>query len=69
MCSMSFTVVVSARSNGVTMRPVISSVGSPAYCHTTLITGMRISGKMSVGVRSADSAPAMRISSASTTKV
>ncbi len=69
MCSMSFTVVVSERSNGVMMRPAISSGGSPVNCHTTLITGIWMSGKMSVGVRNADSEPAIRISSASTTKV
>ena len=69
MCSMSLTVVVSARSNGVTMRPDIWSGGSPVYCQTTPITGMRISGKMSVGVRMAASGPAIRISRANTTKV
>src|SRR6202000_2881664 len=69
MCSMSLTVVVSARSNGVTMRPDIWSGGKPVYCQTTPITGMRISGKMSVGVRSAASGPMIRSSSASTTKV
>ena len=40
MCSISFTVVVSARSNGVMMRPFIWSGGRPVYCHTTLITGI-----------------------------
>ena len=69
MCSMSLTVVVSARSNGVVMRPDIWSGGSPVYCQTTPITGIRISGKMSVGVRSAASGPMIRMSSASTTKV
>src|SRR4029077_1024401 len=69
MCSMLFTVVVSARWNGVMMRPAIWSGGRPVNCHTTLITGMLISGKMSVGVRSQDSVPAIRISSASTTNV
>ena len=69
MCSMSLTVVVSARSNGVVMRPDIWSGGRPVYCQTTPITGIRMSGKMSVGVRSAASGPMIRISSASTTKV
>ena len=69
MCSISLTVVVSARSNGVVMRPDIWSGGNPVYCQTTPITGIRISGKMSVGVRSAASGPMIRISSASTTKV
>ena len=54
ICSTSFTVVVSVRSNGDVMRPTIWSGGRPVYCHTTLITGMRISGKISVGVLSAD---------------
>ena len=53
MCSMSLTVVVSARSNGVVMRPAIWSGGRPVYDQTTPITGMRMSGKMSVGVRNA----------------
>ena len=69
MCSMSLTVVVSARWNGVVMRPAIWSGGRPVYCQTTPITGMRMSGKMSVGVRSAASGPMIRRSSASTTKV
>src|SRR5580704_6687828 len=69
MCSMSLTVVVSARWNWVVMRPAIWSGGRPVYCHTTAITGMRMSGKMSTGVRSAESGPTIRISNASTTKV
>ena len=69
MCSMSLTVVVSARWNGVTMRPAIWSGGRPVYCQTTPITGMRMSGKMSVGVRSAASGPMIISSSANTTKV
>ncbi len=69
MCSMSLTVVVSARWNGVVMRPDIWSGGRPVYCQTTPITGMRMSGKMSVGVRSAASGPMIRSSSASTTNV
>ncbi len=69
MCSMSLTVVVSERWNGVVMRPDIWSGGRPVYCQTTPITGMRISGKMSVGVRSAASGPMIRSRSASTTNV
>ena len=69
MCSMSLTVVVSARWNSVEMRADIWSGGSPVYCHATAITGMRISGKMSVGVRKAASGPISSSSSAITTKV
>src|ERR1700687_4737138 len=69
MCSISLTVVVSARWNGVVMRPAIWSGGRPVYCQTTPMTGMRISGKMSVGVRKAASGPIINRSSASTTKV
>ena len=69
MCSMSLTVVVSARWNGETIRPAIWSGGRPVYCQTTPMTGMRISGKMSVGVRSAASGPMISRRSASTTKV
>lgn len=61
--------VVSARWNGVVMRPAIWSGGRPVYCQTTPMTGMRMSGKMSVGVRSAASGPIINRSSASTTKV
>jgi len=39
------------------------------YCQTTPITGIRMSGKMSVGVRSAASGPMINSSSASTTNV
>ena len=69
MCSMSFTVVVSARWNWVVMRPAIWSGGRPVYCHTTAITGMRMSGKMSTGVRKAASGPISMSSSANTTNV
>src|ERR1700722_20491566 len=51
------------------MRPAICSGGRPVYCQTTPITGIRISGKMSVGERSAASGPMIRRSSASTTNV
>ncbi|MGY4569002.1 hypothetical protein ACVWY5_002072 [Bradyrhizobium sp. USDA 3256] len=66
---MSLTVVVSARWNGVVMRPDIWSGGRPVYCQTTPITGMRMSGKMSVGVRNAASGPIINSRIASTTKV
>ena len=69
MCSMSLTVVVSERWNSVEMRPAIWSGGSPVYCQATAITGTRISGKMSVGVRIAASGPMISSSSASTKKV
>ena len=69
MCSMSLTVVVSARSNGETMRPAISSGGNPVNCQITAITGILISGKMSTGVRKAASGPMIRSRSARTTKV
>src|SRR5216683_3040212 len=42
---------------------------SPEYCHTTVTTGMSISGKMSVGVFLIDVMPSNKISSAITTKV
>src|SRR5579871_787280 len=51
------------------MRPAIWSGGRPVYCQITPITGIRISGKISTGVRSADSGPMIRRSSASTTNV
>lgn len=66
---MSFTVVVSTRSNGEVMRPAIWSGGKPVYCQITAITGMRISGKMSVGVRQAASGPIIRMKMANTRKV
>ena len=69
MCSMSFTVVVRLRSNSFDMRPAIWSGGRPVYWKVTAITGILISGKISVGVRIAASGPMMRSASASTTKV
>jgi len=50
-------------------RPDIWSGGRPLYVHTTLITGMPMFGKMSVGVLTAASGPAMRMSRARTMKV
>ena len=61
MCSMSLTVVVSARWNWVSMRPAIWSGGRPVYCQITAMTGMRMSGKMSTGVRNAASGPTIRM--------
>ena len=69
MCSMSFTVVVSTRSNMVVMRPAICSGGRPVYCQATAITGILISGKISVGMRRAVSVPRMSSNRAITTKV
>ena len=69
MWATSLTVVVRVRWNGVEMRPAISSGGRPPYCQATEITGMRISGRISAGVRSAASVPAISSSNAITTKV
>ena len=69
MCSMSFTVVVIARSLIVTMRSAISSGVSPPYCQMTLTTGMSIDGKMSFAIRTAESTPRMRMSRAITVNV
>ena len=69
MCSISLTVVVSARSNWVTMRPAICSGGNPVYPQIVAITGILISGKISTGVRQAASGPRIRRSRARTTNV
>ncbi len=69
MCSTPLTVVVNTRWNGAMMRPSIWSGESPVYCHTTLTTGISIAGKISVGVRSADNGPTIRIKMARTTNV
>src|SRR6202043_2694417 len=45
------------------------SAGRPVKVKTTLMTGMLIFGKMSVGVRNAAVVPKIKISSAMTTKV
>ena len=50
MWSMSLTVVVMPRSALVTMRLAIWSADSPAYCQTTVTTGISMLGKMSVGI-------------------
>ena len=47
----------------------MSAGDNPVYCHATATTGMLISGKMSVGVRTAASTPPIRIRIAITTKV
>src|SRR5215813_938394 len=51
MWSMSFTSVVKARSVVVVIRFAISCGARPWKFQTMLITGMSMSGKMSVGVR------------------
>jgi hypothetical protein len=50
MCSMPFTVVVRARSKLPVKRCSMSSAGKPVYCQTTAMTGISISGRMSVGI-------------------
>src|SRR3982074_1191185 len=47
----------------------MSSGGNPEEMKTTLITGMLMLGKVSVGVRSADTTPKIMISIAMTTNV
>ena len=51
------------------IRPDMSEGDRPVYCQATPITGTRMSGKMSVGVRRAASAPKIMISNAITVKV
>src|SRR5216684_7952276 len=51
------------------MLPAIASAGRPVELNTTLITGMLMFGKISVGVRSADAVPKIRISTAMTINV
>src|SRR5689334_6376894 len=69
MCSMLLTVVVIARSEMVTIRPSTSFGESPLNCQMTEMTGMLISGKMSMGVRAIVSTPPMAMSIAMTMKV
>src|SRR5258708_7838929 len=69
MCWMSLTVVVSARSKGVMMRPAIWSGGKPWYCQATPMIGMSMLGKMSTGMRNAASAPNRKMSSTATMNV
>ena len=54
MCSMLLTVVVIDRSVKYTMRSDMSCADRPEYCQMTLMTGMSMLGKMSVGVREND---------------
>src|SRR3984893_9168144 len=51
------------------MRPAMSSGDRPVELKTTLITGILMLGKMSIGVRTADPTPKIMISSAITMKV
>jgi len=69
MCSMSFTVVVIARSLIVTMRFAISSGVSPPYCQITTTTGMSMVGNMSFAIFRAESTPRTTMSTAITVKV
>src|SRR3954470_20866681 len=69
MCSMSFTVVVNARSVVVTMRASMSGTVVPVSDQMTLTTGIATSGKMSVGVRTIDTLPSNTISRATITNV
>src|SRR5208283_23643 len=69
MCSMSLTVVVIERSETKIMRVDISCGERPIKFHTTVIIGMSMSGKISVGIVSILNTPRIKISSAKTTKV
>src|SRR3569832_2550395 len=69
MCSMLLTVVVSERSLWTMIRFAICSGEKPVYCHTIATTGMSMSGKMSVGVRSAVSGPRISRTRARTANV
>ena len=51
------------------IRPAISSEESPLYDQATAITGTRMFGKMSTGIRSVASTPRIRMAMAMTTKV
>ena len=66
---MSLTVIVVMRSELLTMRSAISLGAKPAKFHTTLMTGMLMSGKMSTGVRRMTMGVRMMSTSAITTKV
>ena len=69
MCSMSLTVVVRERSDGVVKRLSISSAERPLYCQMALTTGISMSGRISVGIREIAMPPRMAISMAAATKV
>src|SRR5215470_750651 len=68
-CSMSFTNTMMPRSTLVVMRRSISWGSRPVYVHTWAITGMLISGKISVGVRGITTAASSAITSAITINV
>ncbi|HEY5229197.1 MAG TPA: hypothetical protein VIJ19_11690 [Opitutaceae bacterium] len=68
-CSMSFTVVVIARSLTVTTRFAISSGVRPLYCQMTTTTGMSIGGKMSLAILNAERTPGTKMRGAITVKV
>src|SRR5260221_3308485 len=69
MCSTSLTSVVTPRSAPDVIRCSISSDGRPWKVNTRLMTGISISGKMSVGVRDSATGVSNRIASAITMKV
>ncbi len=69
VCSTSLTVVCAVRSLASTSRVAISSGDSPVYLQIAATTGMRMSGKMSVGVRVMENTPRSVIRMASTMKV
>ncbi len=66
---MSLTVTVNPRSELLTIRSAISLGDMPSKFHTTLTTGMLMSGKMSTGVRRMVRGVRMMMSSAITTNV
>jgi hypothetical protein len=69
MCSISLTVVVRLRSLTAVIRWPTSCADSPLYVQTMLMTGILISGKMSVDILSRTRGVARRISSAITKNV
>ncbi len=66
---MSLTVTVNPRSELLTMRSAISLGDMPSKLHTTLTTGILMSGKMSTGVRRIVMGVRITISNAITTNV
>src|SRR5260221_11607242 len=69
MCSMSFTVVVKARSEFVVIRLVISSGLIPVNVQMTLTTGISTTGKISTGVLKIETTPRIRMSNDMTMNV
>src|SRR5947209_20507926 len=73
VCDSMFLMLLTANDVEYSLKVVICcsicSVERPLYVQTTLMTGMSIFGKMSVGVVLADSTPRMTITSAITTNV